>query len=75
MNFNWWNREVNKSAAEEKKNSGEKLNRRERRLLRQKEDYGDVGQSFASAVARGSTLNPYAVRMAKEWRKKNKVKS
>ena len=71
--MNWWERLTNKSAVEAKKEKGEKLNRKERRLLKDKAQIKDVGQSFAGAVINGRTLNPHAVQMAKEWRKKHGI--
>ena len=71
--MNWWERLTNKSAVEAKKKKGENLNRKERRLLKEKIKYKDNGQSFASAVANGRTLNPAAVQMANDWRKKHGI--
>ena len=71
--MNWWERLTNKSAVEAKKKKGENLNRKERRLLKDKAQIKDVGQSFAGAVINGRTLNPHAVQMAKEWRKKHGI--
>ena len=71
--MNWWERITNRGMVAEKKEKGEVLNRKERRLIKEKEGYKSVGQCYASAVVNGRTLNPYAVQMAKDWRNKHGV--
>jgi hypothetical protein len=65
--MNWWERITNKLAVKAKADKGEKLNRKETRLIKAKESYK---RASLSPVANPRTLNPYAVQLAKDWRNK-----
>jgi len=69
----WWNRLINKAELEKKVKDGEKLNRKERRLVELKGKYKQPMQLWAGSIAKGRTLNPFAVKMANDWRKKHGV--